>query len=472
MVLIVMAVFFWLRRLDASVEQISDRVARATVAAHSMEVEVNGLGAGILDQLHSPRTPRRERVPQDIEEFRAALAEFRRVAEGTREHELADQVEERFDEYLVLGQLLLSADERGGVYQQNLEAFMNLRVELDEMLAALQMLLLEQSLAARQRIEQGIRQMATTALVLLVFGVIIVTLTGGTIGRAVLASEQRLSESRDTLELRVNERTAELAETNFALARSNEDLEQFASVASHDLQEPLRKIQAFGARLHDKYQDKLDEQGIGYIERMQAAAARMRRLIDALLVYSRVTTKAQPFERVDLTRVVEDVVVDLEDRIQESGGSVVVEPLPTIEADPVQMRQLFQNLIANGLKFQRPGIAPLVRLEADQNDRMFCRVRVIDNGIGFDEAYLDRIFDVFQRLHGRSEYEGTGIGLAICRKIVERHGGSVAAQSRSGAGATFVVTLPVKHGEIRDVDRLGVWPEQLVEEAADAEASM
>ena len=239
------------------------------------------------------------------------------------------------------------------------------------------------------------------------------------------------------------------------LARSNTELQQFASIASHDLQEPLRKIQAFGNRLKTVCGEALTEQGRDYLERMQSATQRMQALIDDLLILSRITTRAQPFVTVNLKEVTQDVLSDLEVQIQQTGGQVEVGELPTIDADPVQMRQLLQNLLSNALKFHRNEETPFIKLHSqllDQEQRAvanstiatFCQIIVEDNGIGFDEKYLDRIFNVFQRLHSRSEYEGTGMGLAICRKIAERHGGSITAKSILGKGATFIVTLPVK----------------------------
>ncbi|MEO7166715.1 MAG: CHASE3 domain-containing protein [Spartobacteria bacterium] len=260
-----------------------------------------------------------------------------------------------------------------------------------------------------------------------------------------------LARANDKLEERVATRTAALNEANESLQRSNRELEQFASVASHDLQEPLRKIQAFSDRLQTKCAAELGEQGRDYLSRMQASATRMRSLIDALLTFSRVTTKAQPFVPVDLATTAQDVVSDLEERIQRMGGRVEIGPLPTLEADPLQMRQLLQNLIGNGLKFALPGNPPVVEVESRQLDPIEgngeiprCEIAVRDNGIGFEEVYLDRIFELFQRLHGRQEYEGTGMGLAICRKIVERHGGAITARSAPGQGATFILTLPLR----------------------------
>jgi len=228
------------------------------------------------------------------------------------------------------------------------------------------------------------------------------------------------------------------------LKRSNRELEQFASVAAHDLQEPLRKIQAFGDRLQTKSSAALDEQSKEYLERMVASAVRMRSLINDLLTFSRITTKAQPFVPVDLERIAEEVISDLEIRISQTQGRVDLGHLPTIQADPLQMRQLFQNLIGNALKFQKPEEAPVITVTSNRIG-CFVEMTVRDNGIGFEEIYLDRIFEVFQRLHGRQEYEGTGMGLAICRRIVERHGGTITAKSAPGAGAAFTVKLPIEH---------------------------
>jgi PAS domain S-box-containing protein len=240
------------------------------------------------------------------------------------------------------------------------------------------------------------------------------------------------------------------------LARSNAELQEFAYVASHDLQEPLRKIQAFGDCLQTKYGEVLTEQGRDYLGRMQNAAGRMQALINDLLSLSRVTTRAQPFVPIPLNQVVQEVLSDLEVRIQQTGARIEVDKLPIIDADPVQMRQLLQNLIGNALKFHRKEEPPVIKIRSqliqESKQRatksgtglLRCQLVVEDNGIGFDEKYLDRIFIAFQRLHGRCEYEGTGMGLAICRKIVERHNGSITAASVPQQGATFIATLPIK----------------------------
>ena len=240
------------------------------------------------------------------------------------------------------------------------------------------------------------------------------------------------------------------------LERSNRELQDFAYVASHDLQEPLRKIVVFGERLKDQSGEKLGPESRDYLERMQRAAARMQTLINDLLTFSRVTTKARPFTQVDLAEVAREVVTDLEGRIELVKGRVEVETLPLIDADALQMRQLLQNLIGNALKFRRPEAPPVVKVAAQiiadpsletgaGGARKLCQLTVSDNGIGFDEKYLDRIFNVFQRLHTRNEYEGTGMGLAIARKIVLYHRGEITATSKPGEGTTFIVTLPVTH---------------------------
>jgi PAS domain S-box-containing protein len=288
--------------------------------------------------------------------------------------------------------------------------------------------------------------------------------------------EEALRKAHDELELRVQERTEELQRTNKALQAEiaerkraeeetkqyasqlelrNRELQDFAFVASHDLQEPLRKIQAFGDQLKRSCGSRLDAEEVDYLERMQNAALRMQALIQALLNYSRVTTKVQPFSTVDLALVAREVIGDLEASIRETGGQVLLEDLPTIQADPTQMHQLLQNLVGNALKFHgaekplvkiygHPGVQGQGSGGARDGQR---RIFVEDNGIGFDEKYLDRIFTPFQRLHGRGSYEGTGIGLAICRKIVDRHGGTITAKSKPGKGSTFVVTLPIRQPE-------------------------
>lgn len=234
------------------------------------------------------------------------------------------------------------------------------------------------------------------------------------------------------------------------LRQSNAELEDFAHVASHDLQEPLRKIQAFGDRLRMRFGEALNEEGLDYLLRMQNAAQRMQRLINDLLEFSRITTKARPFEPVDLHRIAADVVHDLEVRLHETGGEVRIGNLPVIDADPLQIRQLLQNLVGNALKFHKPGIPPIVEIvtgitHAERgHGSNRCEIIVRDNGVGFEEQYAERIFTMFERLHGRAQYEGTGIGLAICRKIVQRHHGEIAARSTPGAGATFVITLPIR----------------------------
>ena len=228
---------------------------------------------------------------------------------------------------------------------------------------------------------------------------------------------------------------------------SNRALQEFASVASHDLQEPLRKIQAFGEQLRSGHNRELSEEGQDYLQRLLTAADRMRTLINDLLALSQVTTKARPMVSIDLTQVAHEVVTDLEVRVAQSGGYVEIGKLPTIDADPLQMRQMLQNLIGNALKFRRKEVTTVVKITGNLiAGTPLCEIRVEDNGIGFDIKYLNRIFAPFQRLHTRQQYEGSGMGLAICRKIVERHKGKITASSVLGQSAIFITTLPVKQG--------------------------
>jgi len=241
-----------------------------------------------------------------------------------------------------------------------------------------------------------------------------------------------------------------IAQKAAELTRSNAELEQFAFVASHDLQEPLRKIQAFGDRLKGKFGRAVAPEAQEYLERMQSASARMRTLINDLLAFSRVIRRTEPFVSVDLAAVTKGVLGDLEVRIEKSGAKVDIGDLPVLEADPMQMHQLLLNLLSNALKFQPAGGIPVVKVRSRTfsalSGEQYCEITVEDNGIGFEEKYLEKMFAVFQRLHGRSEYEGTGVGLAVCRRITDRHHGTITAKSRLGKGATFVVTLPLRQG--------------------------
>lgn len=281
-------------------------------------------------------------------------------------------------------------------------------------------------------------------------------------GAKLAETNRELTAVNATLEERVAERTAVAEERARELARSNDELEQFSSVASHDLQEPLRKIRMFGDRLRERLGDGLPEEPASDLERMQNAAERMQRLINDLLDFSRVTHRGKEFELVDLGKVTEEVIADLEARVVELNARVDVADLPVIEADRTQMRQLMQNLVGNALKFHREGEPPVIRIrgelfagqpphfsgEATAGDR--CVITVEDNGIGFDEKHSERVFTAFERLHSRSAYEGTGIGLSIARKIVWRHGGHITAKGAPEQGATFTVTLPLSHANGRD----------------------
>ena len=265
-----------------------------------------------------------------------------------------------------------------------------------------------------------------------------------------------LESINEDLESRIEERTQELSLYSDELARSNRELEDFAFVASHDLQEPLRKIRAFGNRLESGYSEAIDERGKDYLARMLNAAERMSMLISDLLAFSRVSTRGKDFNEVNLDNVIQSVLGDLEIAIDEKSAQIdVSKGLPSIRGDKTQLEQLFLNLISNALKFQREGVTPVVKIglqevtEEDTKDIIlseeytWVKITVNDNGIGFDQSFAEKIFAPFQRLHGRSEYKGTGIGLAVCRRIVERHNGQITAISAPGHGATFSIVIPV-----------------------------
>ncbi len=272
----------------------------------------------------------------------------------------------------------------------------------------------------------------------------LVALAALMLGRRVVRASREVRSANAKLELL----NGELETANEALGRraaelerSNAELEQFASIASHDLQEPLRKVRTFTQRVAGMEDGRLSEQGRDYLERANSAAERMQKLIEDLLKYSRVATHGRPFAPVDLDALAHEVVGDLEAQIERSGASVEVSELPTISGDALQLRQLIQNLISNGLKFRREGVVPEVRIDAVTSGEEV-ELTVGDNGIGFESRYARRIFRVFERLHGRGEYPGTGIGLALCRRIAERHGGTIVASGVPGEGATFTITLP------------------------------
>jgi len=248
---------------------------------------------------------------------------------------------------------------------------------------------------------------------------------------------KRLEEEREAL-------LQEIGKINQRLEAANKELQDFVYIASHDLREPLRKISSFGTLLQDSLKRKLDEDQQENFEFMIGGAQRMQDMIDALLTYSRLTTKAKPPEWVDLNKVIENLKkLELATLLDETRGTIhVPKPLPSIQADPSQMHQLFQNLIGNGLKFHKEGIPPEIIIRAYEVEDNMIRIEVEDNGIGIDEKYHGQLFTMFKRLHSREQYEGTGIGLASCKKVVERHGGNIGIKSTLGKGSIFWFTLP------------------------------
>jgi PAS domain S-box-containing protein len=275
-------------------------------------------------------------------------------------------------------------------------------------------------------------------------------------------AEEALLKSREELELRVEERTSELQEKNRQLyseiterkktenmltissqelARSNAELERFAYVASHDLQEPLRMIAGYLQLLDQRFKDIIDQDAKEFIGFAVDGAKRMQNLINDLLTYSRIGTKVQPFELTDCETVLNTVMHNLKIAIEESKAQVAHTPLPTVMGDSTQLIQLFQNLIGNAIKFCRER-QPFVRIGAEQKDD-FWLFSVEDNGIGIDPKYFEQIFVIFQRLHNWKDYPGTGIGLAICKRIVQRHGGEIWVESKLGNGTTFFFTIPI-----------------------------
>jgi signal transduction histidine kinase len=257
-----------------------------------------------------------------------------------------------------------------------------------------------------------------------------------------------------------------LEQQNIELLRSNDNLQQFAYVASHDLQEPLRKIQSFGDIIANEFGHTMPQTGLDIVRRMQSAAGRMSMLIKDLLSYSRVGIHREPFKSIDLTNLVEQVLDTLDMAIGEAKATINCDPLPIVQGDKLLLSQLFQNLLGNAVKFLRPNVPPVISItcrqltvaqlapgtlssgllpspNAARQPAAYYEISVSDNGIGFDEKYLDRIFQVFQRLHGKGNFAGSGVGLAICKKVVDYHNGAITATSQPNEGATFRVYLPV-----------------------------
>lgn len=253
-----------------------------------------------------------------------------------------------------------------------------------------------------------------------------------------LKDNRELKETQDQL----FENQAELQKKIIALNRSNYELEQFAHLASHDLQEPLRKIFFYSDTLNRKYAQTIDEGGIKTLNNMAKAAARMRDLINDLLSYSQLQNQKLIFEEVDLNILINEIINDMDDRIKEKNSKIDTNSLPSIKGNTLRLRQLFVNLISNSLKYSKPGIPPHIEINASKNNENVS-IKVKDNGIGFDEKYREKIFGLFERLHTKDKFPGTGIGLSICKKIVELHHGTISAASQPGEYSIFDVTLPI-----------------------------
>jgi light-regulated signal transduction histidine kinase (bacteriophytochrome) len=269
-------------------------------------------------------------------------------------------------------------------------------------------------------------------------------------------SNREIKLAKEKLEMVNSALTVQAAE----LARSNTELQHFAYVASHDLQEPLRMVASYMQLLARRYKGKLDSDADEFIGFAVDGATRMQTLITALLTYSRVGTQAKAFEPIDCDAVLDTILGGLKTAIEDSGAVITRDPLPTVMGDGTQLGQLFQNLIGNGVKF-RGAVAPQIHVSSRRNGKGWI-FSVRDHGIGIDSRYTERIFVMFQRLHAKGEYPGTGIGLAICKKIVERHGGEIWVESRPGDGSTFYFTIPTidneqeNHGhEFREHERIG-----------------
>src|SRR6478609_1930432 len=271
--------------------------------------------------------------------------------------------------------------------------------------------------------------------------------------RLLLEQEQKLIAINRNLEIEINERKAseervkdlnhKLIENINHLESANKDLERFAFMASHDLQEPLRKIRIFCDRLLMKYQDAAKEDSTT-IARIQQSAERMQALINDILAFSKMNVEPSSFVREDLTGIVQELVQDMADEVNERKAKIIINPLPSLAVSPGLMRTLFQNLINNAMKYKKEDVDPLITIRSDNGNgsTKFSRIFVEDNGMGFDQKYAEEIFGMFRRLHSKDKFAGTGIGLALCKKIVEQHNGYISAQSKPDEGTTIIISLP------------------------------
>ncbi len=283
--------------------------------------------------------------------------------------------------------------------------------------------------------------------------------------RQLLAQEQRLVAINKSLEIEIKERKSseekvkqlnrQLLENIASLESANKDLDRFAFMASHDLQEPLRKIRMFSDRLHMKYKDSLDEDAKTNIMRIQRAAERMQNLITDILTFSKISVDKPAFVESDLNQLMADVLMEMDEELKKKTAKVMVDNLPVLFVNPSLIKPLFHNLIGNALKYSKKDIPPMIKITSDitapvngiklkEGQNRYCRIFIEDNGIGFDQKYAEEIFGMFKRLHHNTEFEGTGIGLALCKKIVEQHKGYISARSKVNEGSTFIVSIPVQ----------------------------
>ena len=285
--------------------------------------------------------------------------------------------------------------------------------------------------------------------------------------RQLLAQEQRLVAINKSLEMEIKERKAseekvkhlnrQLLENIASLEQANKDLDRFAFMASHDLQEPLRKIRMFSDRLALKYSELMDDDGRTNIHRIHKAAERMQNLITDILTFSKISVDTPSFVDCDMNVILEEVMTDLDEEVKATNGTIIVDKLPTLSVNPSLIKPLFHNLIGNALKYSKKDTTPVVKINSEISPQLngkssvgsvkYCRIFIQDNGIGFDQKYAEEIFGMFKRLHHNSEFQGTGIGLALCKKIVEQHKGYISARSKINEGSTFIVSLPLQRQE-------------------------
>jgi signal transduction histidine kinase len=447
-------------KIQASINQNDPEAYRKLQATMDLEINSNGIAKGLGNFLRTRQPEYKERVLTDVQDFQTSFHLYRGLPLSAQEKEWATEIERLFAQAVTLAGAIMALDI---AEQEGLAEFVRVRRELGHLLHdEVQSLTHQEIVAATDAVHRTVSTTRTLILGLLVSGLLLGGVLAVVLARSItkpvshlIAVSQAIARGELSQEARVTShdefrllaesfnqmvrarRQAEDSERMRAdeLARSNAELEQFAYVASHDLREPLRMVQSFCGLLQDRYGDKLDERANKYINFAVDGATRMQGLVDDLLEFARVGHSNECFDSVGLDDVVRQALTNLEAAIVESGATIEFDRLPTVRGDARRLTQVFQNLIGNAIKF-RGAPPPAIQVSACREGEAW-RITVADNGIGIDPKHFQRLFVVFRRLHSKDEYPGTGIGLALCKRIVELHGGRIWLDSQPGRGTSF-----------------------------------